>query len=482
MTAQTKKLIPAILVGAILAPGNAAAHLVNTNMGEFYAGMIHPLTSLEHLLPILALGVWASRSGTRISRWVVLAFPLALMAAITVGGRYPPLGGMQMLNLLALIILGATAWVDRWGPASVVVLAAIVIGLILGYRSGTDMAASTVGYRFLPGVGLTGFLVVTFVAAWFPSLSVGLNRGVIRAFGAVIIAVGVYLLVDLLLKEQGAGAKIAAFPTEESLLDVVRRPELRFPVIFGAVLAMTGWGAAHAITPGHGKALVAAYLVGSRSSAIQAVLLGLIVTATHTLGVFSLGLLSLFASQFWSTERLFPWIEMASGILVLGIGIGLFIRFMKGRRDGTHSSVDHHHHEHSVDGDGTETPHHHSGHGHIHSHTHLPTAAADGSISWKSMVGLGIAGGLLPCPSALVLLLTAISLQRIGFGLVLVFAFSLGLAGVLTVVGLLFVKGKAAVESNPRVVAIGRLLPMVSSLIIALIGAGIVAKAVYGIV
>ena len=97
------------------------------------------------------------------------------------------------------------------------------------------------------------------------------------------------------------------------------------------------------------------------------------------------------------------------------------------------------------------------------------------------MIGLGIAGGLLPCPSALVLLLTAISLQRIGFGLVLVLAFSFGLAGVLTVVGLLFVKGKAALEGSPRVMAIGRILPMVSALVIALIGAGIVAKAVYGI-
>ena len=109
----------------------------------------------------------------------------------------------------------------------------------------------------------------------------------------------------------------------------------------------------------------------------------------------------------------------------------------------------------------------------------MPTGTDGSPVTWKSLLGLGIAGGLIPCPSALVLLLAAISLQRIGFGLLLVVAFSLGLASILTVVGLLFVKGKRVLDSAPRMMALGRILPALSSLLIVIIGAGILLRALF---
>jgi ABC-type nickel/cobalt efflux system permease component RcnA len=93
-------------------------------------------------------------------------------------------------------------------------------------------------------------------------------------------------------------------------------------------------------------------------------------------------------------------------------------------------------------------------------------------------LGLGISGGLLPCPSALVLLLTAVSLNRSALGMVLVVAFSLGLAGVLTMVGLLFVKGSRLLQQLPRVGTWSRLLPAASALVIMMIGIWLTAEAV----
>src|SRR5206468_5348409 len=94
-------------------------------------------------------------------------------------------------------------------------------------------------------------------------------------------------------------------------------------VLLSLLIAMF-WGAAHALSPGHGKSIVAAYLVGSRGTARHAVFLGMTVTVTHTIGVFVLGLITLFASQFILPEKLYPWLGLLSGLLVVGMGISLF--------------------------------------------------------------------------------------------------------------------------------------------------------------
>ncbi|MEH1909999.1 MAG: sulfite exporter TauE/SafE family protein [Nostoc sp.] len=224
------------------------------------------------------------------------------------------------------------------------------------------------------------------------------------------------------------------------------------------------WGGLHALSPGHGKTLVGAYLVGSRSTAQQALFLGLIITITHTAGIFALGLVTLGTSEFILTEQLYPWLSVLSGVLVTVIGLNLFIS----RLQGTQVSHSHDHvHSHQ---------HHH--HNHVnHEHSHLPPDGDVSSMKWSSLLALGISGGLLPCPSALVVLLSAIALGRIGFGLALVSAFSLGLAAVLTGIGLMLVYAKDRFEHLPFQIPRIKMLPVASALCITLIGLGITSQA-----
>lgn len=235
------------------------------------------------------------------------------------------------------------------------------------------------------------------------------------------------------------------------------------------------WGTLHAMSPGHGKTIVGAYLVGSRATLQHALFLGLTTTITHTIGVFALGLVTLFASEYILPEQLYPWISFLSGLMVIAIGLNLFIsrlgntQFLKKTRFG-HRHAGHHHHDHSH--------HHHHDHGHSHDdHSHLPPGADGTPVTWRSLLALGISGGLLPCPSALVLLLSAIALGHVGFGLVLVLAFSLGLAGVLTGLGLLLVYAKQLFKKFPTQVRLASILPAVSALCVAGIGLGITTQA-----
>jgi nickel/cobalt exporter len=133
----------------------------------------------------------------------------------------------------------------------------------------------------------------------------------------------------------------------------------------------------------------------------------------------------------------------------------------------------HRHHDHDHFHEHHDDFHHH----HEHDHSHLAPGAGDEPVTWQALLGLGVSGGLLPCPAALVLLLTAISLGRAGFGMVLVMVFSLGLAAVLITVGLLFIKGGRLLEKIPQVSGFSRWLPAVSSLVIFAIGVLITLQA-----
>jgi ABC-type nickel/cobalt efflux system permease component RcnA len=236
------------------------------------------------------------------------------------------------------------------------------------------------------------------------------------------------------------------------------REPLSVWVMLVSLLAAAGLGALHALGPGHGKTIVGAYLVGTRGTARHAVVLGLVVTATHTLGVYLLGLVTLTASQWILPERLFPWISAVSGLLVVGVGASL----ATSRRGAAHG---HHDHEHE---------HEHHGHDHVH----LP--ADGGAPGWRSLIALGVSGGLLPCPSALVVMLGAIALGRIAFGLLLIVAFSAGLAAVLTMVGLVFVHARHWFDDPPVDGAVARYAPVASALVISVAGLLIVAQALAG--
>jgi nickel/cobalt transporter (NicO) family protein len=246
-------------------------------------------------------------------------------------------------------------------------------------------------------------------------------------------------------------------------------------VVALSMLAAFFWGAAHALTPGHGKAVVAAYLIGARGTARHAGILGLTVTLTHTAGVFILGAVTLYLSRYILPEVLYPWLSVASGVLVILIGLTLLYRHLDKMSCGENAGRTHAEHTHSP---GEHSSHHgeHS-HGHHthshggHTHTHLP--ADDSKVTWRGLVALGVSGGLVPCPAALVLLLGAVSLDRLGFGMVLVLAFSAGLAVVLTGIGLLMIYARKLFERFSFEAKVPRLVPVASASIITLAGIGI---------
>jgi ABC-type nickel/cobalt efflux system permease component RcnA len=235
-------------------------------------------------------------------------------------------------------------------------------------------------------------------------------------------------------------------------------------VILSALLAAAVLGAFHALTPGHGKTIVGAYLVGTRGTWKHAVFLGLVVTATHTAGVYLLGAATLAASAWIVPERLLPWLSIASGLLVLAVGASLVRQRLKSALHG------HHHHDHDHD-------HHHHDHEHgPHTHTHLPPA--DMPPSLRNLVALGVSGGMLPCPSALVVMLGAIALGRTAFGLALILAFSVGLAAVLTAIGLALVYARRTFDHLPIDGRFARFAPVASAAIISLAGLALVVEAV----
>jgi len=272
----------------------------------------------------------------------------------------------------------------------------------------------------------------------------------------------------------------------DGFTQLITLPALTPSAVILALLVAFVWGAGHALTPGHGKTIVAAYLVGSRGTMRHALFLGLTTTITHTAGVFILGFLTLLSSNFIAPEQFYPWLGVASGLLVVAIGLSLF----RGQLSGlTGHGAGHNHHDHSHPHDHFHHHHHEDDHPHAHphpSHSHLPPGADGAPITWRNLLALGISGGLLPCPSALIVMLSAISFQRVGFGLVLILAFSLGLASVLTTIGILWVQARQVFDHLPRPALLKpaarygrllRLLPAASALFITIAGIAVAFRA-----
>lgn len=243
------------------------------------------------------------------------------------------------------------------------------------------------------------------------------------------------------------------------------------------------WGGFHALTPGHGKTLVGAYLVGSQGTARHALGLGLTTTITHTASIFILGFVALAASQILITEQLYSWLSLLSGGTVIAIG-GYLLR--RRWQDFDHTHQDHfHHHDHSQDpldsGDLNHEhlplhAHTHDHKTHYHRHDHIHKVPEKMSLS--GLLAIGISGGLLPCPSALLVMLGSIGLGQIGFGLALVTAFSLGLATVLTGIGLLLIYAQHWIRASSFKFPVWRGWPAVSALMVVVIGLGMTIRAI----
>ncbi|MDQ3425520.1 MAG: sulfite exporter TauE/SafE family protein [Actinomycetota bacterium] len=242
---------------------------------------------------------------------------------------------------------------------------------------------------------------------------------------------------------------------------LIERGDVSLGVLFLSLLIAAFWGAVHALTPGHGKALVAAYLVGTKGTPRHAFLLGGTVTIAHTAGVFAIGIVTLALSQFILPERLYPWLTLASGLLVVAVGASVLRQRLRWRGRRAH---DDNHHDHGHD------------HGHDHHHHHTGD-----ELTSKGILGVGIAAGLLPCPSALVVLLSAIALHRVGLGLALILAFSVGLAATITGIGLVAVFARRAFGRLSLDGPLIRTLPAVSAALILVVGIAITVKALPGV-
>jgi nickel/cobalt exporter len=240
-----------------------------------------------------------------------------------------------------------------------------------------------------------------------------------------------------------------------SFESLVERENLGASVVLLSLLIAAFWGAAHALSPGHGKAMVAAYLVGTRGTPRHAFMLGGTVTVAHTAGVFALGFVTLGLSAFIVPEQLYPWLTLVSGLLVVLVGASVLRQRLRSRGHGHHH--DHHHHDHDDH------------------HRH------DDALTSKGILGVGIAAGLLPCPSALVVLLSAIALHRIGLGLALIVAFSLGLAATITGIGLVAVFARRTFSRLSLDGPLVRALPAASAGLILAVGLVITARALPGV-
>jgi ABC-type nickel/cobalt efflux system permease component RcnA len=280
------------------------------------------------------------------------------------------------------------------------------------------------------------------------------------------------------------GTPAGASEQARQLLAYLYEPALS-PWVLLLGLALAGvLGGLHALTPGHGKTLVAAYLVGSRGTVRHAVALGAIVTFTHTASVIVIGLLALFASQFVVPNVLVPILEILSGLLVVFMGARLvwqrwnaFHSRRSPDQDHAHNhshSHDHghtHDHSHSHDHDGDHTHASTHDHGDGHTHSHLPPAEG---IKLGSLVAMGVSGGLVPCPEALGIMVIAIGLNRILLGLGLIVSFSFGLAAMLIVIGILLVRSRSLVERFGGISSRwSSALPLCSAVIVTVLGVGI---------
>jgi ABC-type nickel/cobalt efflux system permease component RcnA len=240
-------------------------------------------------------------------------------------------------------------------------------------------------------------------------------------------------------------------------------------VIIAAFIA-AGLGALHALEPGHGKTIVAAYLVGSRGTARHAFLLGLIVTISHTAGVYLLGAVTLFAQKYVLPDRLYPFLSVLSGMLIAGMGFYLFLQRLAGDFAHTHTH-----------GPGT---HRHGLWWHSHAPSGEPEALAaeppedsrepEKRIRGRQLAILGITGGMVPCPAAIVVLLSAAAFHRVVFGLFLIAAFSAGLAATLIALGVVVVSvGRLVSRRTTEGPLVRRWLPIGSAAVITILGCAV---------
>ena len=278
-------------------------------------------------------------------------------------------------------------------------------------------------------------------------------------------------------------------------LPAIFRADLTPFVLLLSVLTSAGLGAVHALSPGHGKTLMAAYLVGTRGTARHALALGLSVSVSHTVGILVLAGLVVGASDVLPPDVVVRWAPVVAAVSIVVIGAWMLLGEVRRRRVAGGDRHDHaegsdHHHDHAHaehHDDGHDDGHDHAhGHDHADDHGHAPAPVPPGrhrhggvthshlpvpgsAITWRSLFVLGLAGGLIPSTSALLILLGSIAAGRPAFGFVLVVAFGLGMAAVMGSVGLVMVLARSRLDRLPAGGGLGRLreaVPLVAAVLV----------------
>jgi nickel/cobalt transporter (NicO) family protein len=270
-----------------------------------------------------------------------------------------------------------------------------------------------------------------------------------------------------------AAAAPASQVRSNALADMLARGPSSIVVVLLTLLAAIGLGALHALEPGHGKTLLAVSLVGARATPKQAILLAAALTLAHTTGVICLGLALLIAAPWIVPETVYPWLTAVSGLAVACLGASALARFVRARRGGaaahTHDGSDAwptikvgttEHEQPTIKVGTTE-------HGHDHDHA-IP---GDAPISFRGVVLIAMSGNIAPCPAALVVMLAALASHQLGYGLAIIVAFGVGLAGVLTGLGIAVVRGAASIARRPRLQRLVAFGPLASACAISTIGA-----------
>jgi len=342
----------------------------------------------------------------------------------------------------------------------------------IAYRDGNE--AGTIGWREITAVGEDGEAIqgstvpaesVSDALLAYPQdlLSSPLHVTSMRASFAPGVSVGGGSERQEPVDAARPGVDLGAFA---SLVD-----NHGIVLVLLAFALAVAFGAWHALLPGHGKTLMAAYMVGSETKMRQAVAVGSAVAVMHTASVLGLGLLVITLEQTFRPESLYPWLGLLSGLVAIGLGatltIGRLTAWSAARTADAHEHAHEAGHEHDHD-----QAHHHGGHGHTHG---LPEGVS--LTSKRGMLALALAGGILPSPSALIVMLGAINAHRVGYGVGLILAFSVGLALALIVVSLGALRARAAM-ANRLSSFWGRLVPVLSASAIVVVGVFLAARGV----
>jgi ABC-type nickel/cobalt efflux system permease component RcnA len=372
--------------------------------------------------------------------------PVSLEIRSTAARFRPGQGGLPILRFEGLF----TAGIERAGS--------------IVYRDDND--ADKIGWREITAVGEGGESIrdsdvptqsVSDELLSYPKdlLSSPLRVTSMRASFAPGVSVGTPGRTSAAIDAARPGVDVGGF---SSLVD-----NRGIVLVLAAFALAVAFGAWHALLPGHGKTLMAAYMVGSETKVRQAVAVGSAVAVMHTASVLGLGLLVVTLEQTFRPESLYPWLGLLSGVIAIGLGahlmIGRIVAWSNARRQEAHE-LEHaagHGHDHEHD--------HDHGHGHTHG---LPAGVS--LTSRRGMLALALAGGILPSPSALIVMLGAINAHRVGYGIGLILAFSVGLALALIVISLGALRARAAM-ANRLSSFWGRLVPVLSAS--AIVGVGV---------